>query len=234
MTSLSFPIQNLKISPTFDVPSSLYNCLSQVWQYSYEELYEDNTENSITLEDAIDRVLDSLADNDITGSHRRYIWMALILANSVEPTIKSYLPNDTRTKQIFQSVQDRLQTPKSSSQFNAEYLISELFPQVSLGNQAIDEAFDVFQNLLRVLDRDRAKEALTEMLEDCLEGYAIFPGSQERRDLFNWWLLEVVPASWCLEIPNAIYTIQGYEVCIKSYKDPLKFRLFGRASVLTK
>jgi hypothetical protein len=53
------------------------------------------------------------------------------------------------------------------------------------------------------------EETLLEILDDCLEGYAIFPGSQGRRDLFNWWLLEVVPATWCLQFPESIYRINS-------------------------
>ena len=207
MTSLSYPIQNLPISSKFRIPDGLLYRLSQVWEHSYAELYEDARENTISLESAISGILNLLENSDSTyndpvASHRRYIWMGLILANSAEPTIKSYLPEDTRAKQIFQCVQDYLQVPELLSEFHPENLISELFPRISVGNQAIDEAFDVFKNLLRILDRDRAKVALIEMLEDCLEGYAIFPGSQGRRELFNWWLSEVVPASWCLGIPT--------------------------------
>ena len=75
----------------------------------------------------------------------------------------------------------------------------------------MDEALDVLKNSLKVLDIQQSKEALLNILDDCLEGYAIFPGSQGRRDLFNWWLLEVVPASWCLQFPNKIYTIKGIQ-----------------------
>jgi hypothetical protein len=56
-----------------------------------------------------------------------------------------------------------------------------------------------------------AKKALLEILDDCFEGYAIFPGSQGKRDLFNWWLLEVVPATWCLHYPKTLYTINGLQ-----------------------
>jgi hypothetical protein len=44
-----------------------------------------------------------------------------------------------------------------------------------------------------------------------LEGYAIFPGSYGRRELFDWWLLDVVPASWYLLPPNSIYSIDKLE-----------------------
>ena len=60
----------------------------------------------------------------------------------------------------------------------------------------INECLDVFSQAIRVLNYNQSKEALLEILEHCLEGYAIFPGSSGRRELFDWWLLEVVPASW--------------------------------------
>jgi hypothetical protein len=59
------------------------------------------------------------------------------------------------------------------------------------------------------MDYNLAQEAILESLDDCFDGYAIFPGSQHRRDLFNWWLLDVVPATWCLKFPKKIYTIRG-------------------------
>jgi hypothetical protein len=37
------------------------------------------------------------------------------------------------------------------------------------------------------------------MVDDCLQGYAIVPGSEGRRSVFNWWLHVVVPAAWALQ-----------------------------------
>ncbi len=135
--------------------------------------------------------------------------MALILSLAVEPTVKAYLLDDKKTVEIFQLVIDWF----NNRELPTEEKINQLFPQQSLGLQAIDEAVDVFKNLLRVLNPAKAKEALLEILDDCLEGYAVFPGAEERRDLFNWWLLEVVPAAWCLQYPESIYTIKGLVSC---------------------
>jgi hypothetical protein len=57
------------------------------------------------------------------------------------------------------------------------------------------------------LDYNQSLESLLDILENCLEGYAIFPGSHGRRELFDWWLLEVVPASWYLMPPSSIYSL---------------------------
>jgi hypothetical protein len=88
---------------------------------------------------------------------------------------------------------------------------NQLFPKRSVGTQAIDEALDVFRNALRVLDSSQAREALLEILDDCFEGYAVFPGSHGRRDLFNWWIMEAVPATWCLQFPQVVYTMKGLQ-----------------------
>ena len=87
----------------------------------------------------------------------------------------------------------------------------KLFPECSVGIQAVDEAFDVFKNLLEALQPSKSQSSLLEILDDCFQGYAIFPGSENRRDLFNWWLLDVVPAVWKLETPQMLYTIHGLQ-----------------------
>ncbi|KYC44101.1 hypothetical protein WA1_02885 [Scytonema hofmannii PCC 7110] len=55
---------------------------------------------------------------------------------------------------------------------------------------------------------EQAREALLEILDDCFEGYAIFPGSAGKRDLFNWWVVEVIPAAWSQQLPTFIYTMK--------------------------
>jgi hypothetical protein len=74
--------------------------------------------------------------------------------------------------------------------------------------QILSEAFNVYRNTLETLDYSKSVDSLVDSLEDCLEGYAIFPGSQGRRELFEWWLLDVVPASWFLCPPQSLYPIE--------------------------
>ena len=203
--TLSIDYPNFQISSSFEIPESLRQLLYKAWQNHYEELYEEEADGTITLEKNLLEILDALGDKDNSVCHYRYVFMALILALAVEPTIKAYLPNDKKIEQVFNLVTTWFKNQKVPT----EEEINQLFPQKSVGSQAIDEALDVLKNLLQVLNFDNAKEALLEILDDCLEGYAIFPGSQGRRDLFNWWLLEVVPATWHLKFPKSLYTIKG-------------------------
>ena len=105
------------------------------------------------------------------------------------------------------------QSLTSSTKFieSIENFPKNLFPEISFGIQALDEAVDVFENLLRSLESSQSQNALLEILDDCFQGYAIFPGSENRRDLFNWWLLDVVPAVWKLQAPQMFYTIHGLQ-----------------------
>ena len=198
---------SFQISSSFEIPESLHQVLYKAWQNRYEEFYEEEINQTISLEETLLKILDALEAQDNSLCQNRYLCMALILALAVEPTIKAYLPNEQKTEKIGKLMINWVK----NRELPTEETINQLFPQKSLGSQAIDEALDVFKNLLEALKPARAKEALLEILDDCLEGYAIFPGSQGRRDLFNWFLLEVVPAAWCLQFPENIYTIKGIQ-----------------------
>jgi hypothetical protein len=188
--------------------------VSKIYQKKYAELYEENHGN-ILLENTCLKILNQLKDNDELLTYRRYFFMGLIMSNAVIPTIKIYLPNDDRTEKIYQFVNYLLtnQNLTSSTKFIEiiENFPKNLFPEISFGIQALDEAVDVFENLLRSIESSQSQNALLEILDDCFQGYAIFPGSENRRDLFNWWLLDVVPAVWKLEVPQKIYTINGFQ-----------------------
>ncbi|HBW89323.1 MAG TPA: hypothetical protein DEG17_10730, partial [Cyanobacteria bacterium UBA11149] len=192
MTLLLCNYPEFKIDSSWKIPSNLRDIIQKAWQIQYEELYEENADGTGLLEDYIAEILDAIwSKNDILG-HHRFVLMALILTLAVEPTVKAYLPDDIRTRIVLNLLNIK---QIYSAQINPS-LVSEinnqLFPKNSIGSQAIDEALDVCRNAVRVIDSNQAKAALLEMLDDCFEGYAIFPGSQGRRDLFNWWLLEVV------------------------------------------
>ncbi len=207
--TLSFDSPSFQISSSFEIPESLHQVLYKAWQNRYEEFYEEEINQTISLEETLLEILDALEDKNDDDSlcHSRYVYMALILALAVKPTIKAYLPNEQKTEKIWKLIINWFK----NRELPTEETINQLFPQKSLGSQAIDEALDVFKNLLEALNPANAKEALLEILDDCLEGYAIFPGSQGRRDLFNWFLLEVVPAAWCLQFPENIYTTKGIQ-----------------------
>jgi hypothetical protein len=196
--TLSIDYPNFQISADLEIPESLHQLLYKAWQNHYEELYENQADRTISLELTLLEILDAIGEEDKSMCHSRYVCMALILALAVEPTVKAYLPETQKIEQVFNLVTNWFKNQEIPT-FEA---INQLFPQKSVGNQAIDEALDVFKNLLQVLNPTQAKKAILEILDDCLEGYAIIPGSMGRRDLFNWWLLEVVPSSWCLQFSD--------------------------------
>ncbi|MGK7883822.1 MAG: hypothetical protein AB4057_04240 [Crocosphaera sp.] len=196
-----------EISDNYVIPSSLHKLIHKIWQNHYEELYEYAPNQVESLEDSCLEILDFFSINQPFLSHYRYLVMSIILAESIRPTIDAYITEDLIIEVIFKEI-NKFLAYKKEPNFK---LIEKLFPVNSEGYQALDESLNVLKNSLKVLDIKQSKEALLNILDDCLEGYAIFPGSQGRRDLFNWWLLEVVPASWCLQFPNKLYTIKGIQ-----------------------
>ena len=211
-TVLNYPVKSdFYLS---NIPQELKELLDFAYREKYAELYEENHGN-ILLEDICLKILNELKGKTKLLTYQRYIFMGLVMSDAVSPTIKIYLPNDNITPKVYQFVKSRL-TNKSltySTQFIEiiENFLKDLFPEVSFGIQALDEAVDVFESLLRSLAPSQSKNALLEILDDCFQGYAIFPGSENRRDLFNWWLLDVVPAVWKLETPQMLYTIHGLQ-----------------------
>lgn len=80
----------------YNLPDSLKGALSKAWHQPYEELYESETENITSLQDALDEFLEVFQGSNQTLNHLRYVWMALILATVVEPTVEYYQPNKWR------------------------------------------------------------------------------------------------------------------------------------------
>ncbi len=208
------------------MPDSFQYVLKKVLTQHYEELYEPETERTTSLSHAINEILELFQDSNQTLTHLRYVWMALTLALVVEPTIKYYQPSSsipTKTVErisfwLIETSANMLDSKKVNtlnSQNDIESLIidiknHQIFSDTRLTTiQIWQEALDVYSNAIKTLDFNQSLEALLEILDDCLEGYAIFPGSYGRRELFDWWLLEVVTASWYLLPPNSIYIVDN-------------------------
>lgn len=207
----------------YNLPDSLKGALSKAWHQQYEELYESDAEGIASLQDALDEILELFQGNNRTLSHLRYVWMALILACVVEPTVKYYQPNSLipeetinqiavwLVKTLKEMVNSKMPFAQVARDKEATAILDvvRLFTdnQKIVSFQVLFEALDVYSSAIKTLDYNQSLEALLDILDDCLEGYAIFPGSYGRRELFNWWLLEVVPASWYLLPPSSIYSI---------------------------
>jgi hypothetical protein len=176
--------------------------LEELWSHCYPDLYEEDCVAPYELVEAENRVLSACFSDDAGLGHRRLVRMALTFCSAVAATLETHAPGDRRTALVIARLEEWLRDPASTT---GEDLLP-LFLRITTPPQALHEALHVLYQSLKVLDRDSAVHALLEILDDCLEGYAIFPGSAGRRDLFNWWLIDVVPASWCLRAPGVIYT----------------------------
>jgi hypothetical protein len=204
------------------IPQPLQSAIASAVENRYEELYESDSDGSVLLEDTLNEILQSFQDKHPAIGQLRYVWMALTFAIVVEPTVRYYQPDNTFPKETIDRLTNWLLiTVAKNSGFklqsnggnkNLESTISPedrsgASPQNIPNLQIILEALDVYDNAIKTIEPSQDyREALLNILDDCLEGYAIFPGSAGRRELLNWWLLEVVPSSWWLRPPKSLYS----------------------------
>ena len=204
------------------LPESLKVLLKKIKQQHYEELYEPEADGNSSLQDALQEVLEAFGESDNKLCHRRYVWMGLIWALVVEPTVEYYQPNSDLTRNIINLLvidvsqesillnRNKGETASIEIAKNNVVLTQQNLATQEVKNfQAVNEALDVFYNAIRLLESEQSVEALLEILDDCLEGYAIFPGFTGRREVFEWWIDEVVPASWFLLPPKSFYVVDG-------------------------
>jgi hypothetical protein len=201
---------NIGYYPTFRLPDDLANAdalrllLRELWDYRYIELYEKREDGRAPgdLVEAVNNIITLLAEHTPAIGHQRLLFVGWALALAASPTIKGWAPDATSPQIVLDAVHAFLKEGRQ-----VEIDVAALFPQKVSPPQALHEALDVFANLARTLNPAEVRPALLEIFDDCLEGYAVFPGSAGRRDLFNWMLVEVVPAAWSLRLPDAIYTL---------------------------
>ena len=208
MTFILHEVEKSPLILSAKIPDSLRLVIERIQSYSYAELYEEKNIQGISLEDSLITVFDAIEKekNSLDISYC-YFFMSIVMGIAVQPTIKSYLRRETITGNIFQYLfRDWIY---SQHNYQPNFNVSFQDYQNYLGQyQALDEAVDVFDNIPQVLESVK-REAILNILDDCFQGYAIFPGSQGRRELFDWWLLDVVPSVFCGRLPKNIHTLKG-------------------------
>jgi hypothetical protein len=187
----------------FKGPDAMRKLVTELWAHRYEALYEKG--GDLDLDEAIARGLASLGDPAKDDrAWRRCGFLARTLALAARDTVLAHAPNDERPARVISALEGWLDHKKPPPAADAKE-----FPERPIVTpQALGEALGVLRGALSVGDRSNANKALEEMSDDCLQGYAIVPGSSGRRDLFNWWLIAALPAAWSERLPDKIYSIR--------------------------
>lgn len=208
----------------FNGPTVLQTTLRDVWETPYYDLYEDDTTHR-TFE-AFERVLSAFGLPQESIAHRRYVYMGLAMALATRPTLTYRYPEDKRADIALQAAWAWL---LMGQQPDPDWT-QELFADYWTGAYTeANEAYDVFRNLLKALDRQQAYDAIFNMLDAVINDEAISPHHWAKRSIFNWWLTEVVPAAYYLRLPDTICTDAGEPSFLRIYSSnggtPLPFGL---------
>ncbi|MGA1263113.1 MAG: hypothetical protein ACO331_04295 [Prochlorothrix sp.] len=206
-----------------DLPPSVASVLHQVSQYRYGELYENGGDQSLPLEAAIYQIFDTLEaispQNHPQVTQARYIWMALLLSLAIWPGLEFYQPHNPCPQETINRLELWLylwRSLKSSQDQNELENLLGQDPDISPWHnwqkfpvkdscpslQLVTDCIWAYESAQRTLIRAEARSACFDLVESCLEDYAIIAGSAQRRDLFDWWLWAVVPATLTFSQPK--------------------------------
>ena len=190
------------LTPGCDLPEELKLILQNVWNRKYKSLYE--TREKCSVETAFEDVLKVFGMPEDTISHRRYVYMAYAIALATKSTIKNYFPKESR----FEKVKNTVDLWINKGVEIPEDFADKLFPDMGeFGSyQATDEAYNILYALLKALEPKIAYDAVLDILYDAITGDAISGFAAARRDIFNWWIIEVVPSAYCLKLPPSFYS----------------------------
>jgi hypothetical protein len=187
--------QNLKL------PNNLLDTIREVWNRKYRDLYENG--GKCSAEHAFEEVLQTFGSTIDTVIHKRYVYMAMGMALAAQATLKHFFPNDSRPDVVIVKVNNWIEHGVEIPDDFAD----TLFPNINEGGmyQAADEAYNIFYALLKTLNKESAYEELINILYDAITGDAISPFAAAKRDLFNWWIVDVVPRAYCMMLPSNLY-----------------------------
>jgi hypothetical protein len=193
---------DFKLPSNFDIPDKLQETLQTVWDRKYDDLYERDGNSDV--EEAFVEVMTAFGMPNDAISHQRYVYMAYGIALAAKPTIKHYFPEEHKAD-IVQAIiscwlKDGGEIPETWA--------DTLFPNINkIGKyQATDEAYNIFYGLLQTLNTKTAYNAILNILYDAITGDAISGFTAAQRDMFNWWLIDVIPAAYSLQLPSTLYS----------------------------
>ena len=210
---------NFQLPQWFEGPEALQVTLREVWETKYEELYEDDATDEIY--EAFRSVLAIISEPDSAVSHKRYVYMGLAMALAARPTLTDRFPQDKRPDFVLQRVFAWLESGQWEGPEWAELLFADYWTGA---HTEANEAYDIFRQLLKIININDAYRALFNILDAAINDEAISPHYWAKRAIFNWWLIDVVPAAYSLRLPATICTDRG---------DPVHLTTFSEQSLLS-
>ncbi|PSB39731.1 hypothetical protein C7B69_01735 [filamentous cyanobacterium Phorm 46] len=191
-----------KLPKNLDIPEKLKETLQAVWDRQYRDLYERGGKSDV--EAAFVEVLTAFGMPNDAISHQRYVYMAYAMALASQPTIKHYFPEERKVEIVQAIVSCWLKDGCEIPETWADTLFSNIN---EIGRyQASDEAYSILYGLVKTLNPKTAYKAILHILYDAITGDAISGFAAAQRDMFNWWLIEVIPAAYCLKLPSTLYS----------------------------
>lgn len=185
------------------LPADLVQLLKDAWDKHYPALYEKapDPRNVGDTDDSFRTVLSRLFAGEL--GHKRVVQAGYILATTARLTVCRY-SSDTRFGEALSYVEQWLAMQPPPAKRMVFFHEASTFG----GSQVVSENMFVFQELVESLHhKGKAVELVADVSSLCVEGYAIIPGGDGRRDLFNWWLVWVIPAAYALTMPRFMYTV---------------------------
>jgi hypothetical protein len=193
---------DFKLPKNLEISKQLQQTLHSVWHRKYRDLYERG--GKYNVEEAFVEVMAAFGMPDDAISHQRYVYMAYGIALAAKPTVKHYFPEEHKTDIVQGIVSCWL---KDGGEIPGTWA-DTLFPNIDkIGKyQATDEAYNIFYGLLQTLNTKTAYNAILDILYNAITGDAISGFAAAKRDMFNWWSIEVIPAAYCLKLPSTLYS----------------------------
>jgi hypothetical protein len=200
--------ENFYLPKWFNAPTEIKSYLAKLWNKSYSELYDEDYfgKNELIqekLESDIFGLLQLFEDENNTIFHERLIYFNWSLCLACKPTIDAWCKNKYDVSK-FDYVLSNLEEWNKLKKINQCFLKHQI--EINKYPTSISEDVILYQNTVKIAALENVINLVSDNIYICIEGRGIVPGSEDKRAIFNWILIDVFPAAYYQKLPEFIYT----------------------------
>lgn len=194
-----------ELSPSLDLPPQLRDCIEEAWKKKYRDFSTDDWGNS-SVEDEFTEILTRFFGPENQDSQERAVYMALAVSAATAATIIQQAGQEKVTsaaKKTLAYLNGWLsKQPKPDLSLKA----SDLYPEIGIlhEHQWEDDSAQVMFNSLCCAGKEYALRYIEDAVYAALTGDAITSSDEDRRDVFNWWLVDALPSAYCKKVATAV------------------------------